>query len=214
MNVYVLVWICTFHISTSGYGTICVNLAKPVEFEVPRKTQPFRGLEVMEKFLWDWLHHISFFPLWNFTSIVNLSYLLHLGKAWTAIDILMIIWKSDLSDQIKWEFFQVVAVLVLLYSYTTWTRMKHLTKKLHANYTKILHTVLKQDPTKYHLYGYLPPVQVRHAKHTGHCWRSKDELMSDILLWTSTHGHTNVGWLAKTYIHLLFADTGCCCLDN
>ena len=38
-----------------------------------------------------------------------------LGKAWTAIDKLLTIRKSDLSDKTKQEFFQVVAVLVLLY---------------------------------------------------------------------------------------------------
>ena len=34
---------------------------------------------------------------------------------------LEIIWKSDLSDKIKRDFFQTVAVSVLLYSGTTWT---------------------------------------------------------------------------------------------
>ena len=33
------------------------------------------------------------------------------------------------------------------------------------------------------------------------CWWSKDELMSNIFLWTPTHGHTSVGRSAKTYIH-------------
>ena len=33
--------------------------------------------------------------------------------------------------------------------------------------------------------------------------RSKDKLTSDILLWTPTHGHTNVSRPAKTYIHQL-----------
>ena len=37
-------------------------------------------------------------------------------KAWTAIDRLSTIWKSDLSDKIKQEFFEVLAVSVLLYS--------------------------------------------------------------------------------------------------
>ena len=42
----------------------------------------------------------------------------------------------------------------------------------------------------------------RHARYDGYCWRSKDELISDILLWTPTHGHTRVGRPAKTYMHL------------
>ena len=34
----------------------------------------------------------------------------------------------------------------------------------------------------------LPPItktiQVRRARHVGHCWRSRDELISDVFLWT------------------------------
>ena len=43
-------------------------------------------------------------------------------RALTAIDILSIIWKSDLSDKTKRDFFQAVAMYVLLYGCTT--RMK------------------------------------------------------------------------------------------
>ena len=39
---------------------------------------------------------------------------IHLEKAWTAIGRLLIIWKSDLSDKIKHDFFQVVVVSILL----------------------------------------------------------------------------------------------------
>ena len=44
---------------------------------------------------------------------------------------------------------------------------------------------------------------------SGHCWRSKDELISDVLLWTPTHGYPSVGRPAKTYIHQLCEDTDC-----
>ena len=33
--------------------------------------------------------------------------------------------------------------------------------------------------------------------------------MSDILLWTPTHGYASVGWVARTYLHHLCADTVC-----
>ena len=42
-------------------------------------------------------------------------------KVWIAIDRLSIIWKSNLSNEIKWDFFHTVAMLILLYRYTTWT---------------------------------------------------------------------------------------------
>ena len=51
------------------------------------------------------------------------------AKSRTIIDRLLIKWKSDLSDKIKWEFFQAVAVSLLLYGCITWTWTKLLEKK-------------------------------------------------------------------------------------
>ena len=48
----------------------------------------------------------------------------------------------------------------------------------------------------------------RRTKHARHCKRSKDELLSDILLWVSSHGHTSVGQPASTYLQQLYMDTG------
>ena len=45
--------------------------------------------------------------------------------------------------------------------------------------------------------------------HTGHCWRSRDELISDVLSWTPSHGCAKAGCPAKTYIQQLCANTGC-----
>ena len=44
-----------------------------------------------------------------------------LTKAWTAIDRLLVIWKSNLTDKMKRSFFQAAVVLILLYGFTTWT---------------------------------------------------------------------------------------------
>ena len=41
-----------------------------------------------------------------------------------------------------------------------------------------------------------------------YCWKSKDELISDVVWWTPTHGSTNVGWLFKNCIDHLYANTG------
>ena len=40
-----------------------------------------------------------------------------------------------------------------------------------------------------------------------------EELIRDILLWTTAHGHTNVGRPAKTFNHQLCADTRRCLED-
>ena len=42
-------------------------------------------------------------------------------------------------------------------------------------------------------------IQVRRTRHAGHCWRSKDELISDVLLWTPTYGCAKAGRPARTY---------------
>ena len=72
-----------------------------------------------------------------------------LTKAWTAINKLSIIWKSDLTDKMKRSFFQ-----------------------------------------------------------SRHCWRSRDEPISDVLLWTPTYGRAKVGRPARTFIQQVCEDTG------
>ena len=56
-----------------------------------------------------------------------------LAKAWTAIDWLSVIWKSDLTDKIKCNFFQAAVMSILLYGCTTWTLTKRMEKKLDGN---------------------------------------------------------------------------------
>ena len=119
-----------------------------------------------------------------------------LTNAWTAIDRLSIIWKSDLTDKMKRSFIQAAVVSILLYGCTAWTVTKRLEKKLDGNYTRMLRAILNkswwQQPKRYQLYGQLPPItktiQVRRTRHAGHCWRSRDVLISDVLLWTPTYG--------------------------
>ena len=115
---------------------------------------------------------------------------MRLTKALTAIGRLSIIWKSDLTNKMKRSFFQAAVVSVLLYGCTSWKLTKRLQKKLDGNYTRMLRAILnkswRQYPTRHHLYGHLPPItksiQVRRTRHAGHYWRSKDELISDVLL--------------------------------
>ena len=112
-----------------------------------------------------------------------------LTKAWTAINRLSIIWKSDLTDKMKRSFFQAAVTSILLYGCTTWTLTKRLEKKLDGNYTRMLRAILnkswRQHPTRHQLYGHLLPItktiQVRRTRHAGHCWRSRDELIRDVL---------------------------------
>ena len=140
-----------------------------------------------------------------------------LTKAWTAIDSLSVIWKSDLIDIMKRSFFQAAIVSIQLYGCTTWTLTKRTEKKFDGNYTRMLQAILnkswRQHPTNHQLYGHLPlitkTIKVRRTRHAGHCWRSKDQLISDVLLWTPSYGREKARRSARTYIQQLYEDTGC-----
>ena len=110
------------------------------------------------------------------------------------------------------SFFQAAVVSILLYGRTIWTLTKWLKKKLDGNYTRMLREILnkswQQHPTRHQ-----PPItktiQVRRTRHAGHCCRSKDELISDVLLWTPTYGQAKAERPARTHIQQLCGDTGC-----
>ena len=90
-------------------------------------------------------------------------------------------------------------------------------KKPDGNYTRILWAILnkswEQHPIKQQLYGHQPPItktiKIRRTRHAGHCWRSRYELISDLLLWTPSHGRAKTRRPAQTYIQQLCANTGC-----
>ena len=52
-------------------------------------------------------------------------------------------------------------------------------------------------------------IKVRQARHAGHCYRSRDELICNVLLWTVTYGRAKAGRPARTYIQQLCEYTGC-----
>ena len=156
---------------------------------------------------------------WNSWSVssTEIDIDTRLTKAWSAIDRLSIIWKSNLTDKMKRSFFQAAVVLILIYGYTTWTLTKRVEKKPDGNYTRMLRAILNkswiQHPTRHQLYGHLLPItktiQARRTSHAGHCWRSKEEHISYVLLWTPAYGQAKAGRPARTFIQQLCDDTGC-----
>ena len=65
---------------------------------------------------------------------------MRLAKSWNTVDRLSIIWKSDLSDKIKCNFFQAVVLSILLYGWITWMLTKRMEKKLDGNCARMLQT--------------------------------------------------------------------------
>ena len=131
-----------------------------------------------------WNNHLRLFIITSLKLVDKFTYLgssvsstekdidTRLTKAWTAIDRLSIVWKSDL----KRSFFLAAVVSILQYGCTTWTLTKRQEKNLYGNYTRMLRATLnkswRQHPTRHQLYGHLPPItktiQVRRTRHAGH----------------------------------------------
>ena len=94
---------------------------------------------------------------------------------------------------ISWNLVDVANSYLTCYVGCTLT--KRLEKKLDSNSTRMLRVILnkswRQHPTRHQLYGHQPPItktiQVRRNRHAGDCWRSRDELISDVLLGTPTY---------------------------
>ena len=115
-----------------------------------------------------------------------------LAKVWTAIDKLSVIGKSDLTDKMKRSFFQAAVVSILLYGCTTWMLTKRMEKKLVGNCTRMLRAIWnkswRQHPTKQQLDSHLPPItktiKIKRTRPAGHCWRSRNDFISDVLRWT------------------------------
>ena len=91
------------------------------------------------------------------------------------------------------------------------TARKETRRQLHKDVVSNIKQVLAATPHKSPTIR--PPItkiiQVRRTRHAGHCWRSRDELISDVLLWTPTYVRAKAGWPARTYIQQLCEDTGC-----
>ena len=62
------------------------------------------------------------------------------------------------------------------------------------------------------LYAGLPRISTsireRLLRFSRHCWRGKNDVVSDLALWEPKHGKRSVGGQARTFVDLLEADTG------
>ena len=77
----------------------------------------------------------------------------------------------------------------------------------------VLNKSWRQHPTKQQLYGYRPPItktiKIWRTRHAEHCWRSTDELKSNILQWNPSHGRP-----FRTYIQKQLSTNIWLSLDN
>ena len=86
---------------------------------------------------------------------------------------------------------------------------RQLHKNAASNIEQVLAVTPHEAPTIRPPASHQKTIQIRRTRHAGHCWRSRDELISDVLLWTPTYGRAKAGRPARTYIQQLCEDTGC-----
>ena len=71
----------------------------------------------------------------------------------------------------------------------------------------------RDHPTNKELYGNTPPLSQSIRRHrlrfAGHCWRSKQELAGDLVVWAPSHGRRSQGRPRMTYPEQLANDIGC-----
>ena len=117
------------------------------------------------------------------------------------------VWRLDFRETVE---------TVLLYGLTGWTLTQSLDKKLDGTYTKMLRVVKNvtwwQRNTNEVLYARLPriltTVRERRLRFGGHCWRSKNEVASDLVLWEPKHGKRSIEGQACTFVDLLEVHSG------
>ena len=169
--IYIYIYICIY---TETKQCMCFNQKEEIS------TLNESSLKLVDKFTY----------LESSISSTENDINMQVVKTWTAIDRLSFIWKSNLSNKIKHNFFQAVIMLILQWGCTTLMLTKCIEKNLDGNCTRkpwtILNKFWNQHLTKQQLYGYLPliskTIQIRWTRHAGHYWKSKNKRISDVLL--------------------------------
>ena len=112
----------------------------------------------------------------------------------------------------KRNFFRETVESVLLgenlYGAIAWTLTSTLEKKIDGDYTRMLRAALnvswREHMTNRELYNNIPRITSSTREYkmrfAGHCWRSNNELVSDVLPWTPKHGQRSRGRPANTFV--------------
>ena len=83
----------------------------------------------------------DFLCLRSWISFCSKDINVRIGKAWTALLKLNTIWKSNLPDDIKTDFFRETVETVLLYGSNAWTLTQALSENLGGAYTEMLRVI-------------------------------------------------------------------------
>ena len=146
------------------------------------------------------------------SHIMNSEKDFHIRKAlaWAACNKLDKIWKSNVPKQLKINLFRATVEPILMYGAETWTMNSRMHKRLDGCYTNLLRRIQnlswKTHPTLQQIYGKIPKLTdrlaQRRARFAGHCFRAKEEVVSDLLLWKVSNSRK------LTYPDVISRDTG------
>ena len=130
--------------------------------------------------------------------------------AWTACNKMDKIWKSNLQNSLKINFFRATIEPILLYGAETWTMNSKMHKRLDGCYTNMLRKIKNMSWKNHHtlaeIYGNIPKlsssVAVKRARFAGHCFRAKEEVISDLIFWKKSESRK------LTFPEVVARDTG------
>ena len=100
-----------------------------------------------------------------------------------------------------------------MYGCTTWSPAKKKKQEEKARWqiqkSAVLRTLLKKTWTQHTQKQVAVRPLVSHLSNhdgktktcAGQCWKSKNKFISEVLLWTPTHGQANAGQPVKTHTH-------------
>jgi len=119
------------------------------------------------------------------------DFIVRKSLAWKACNKLNKVWQSNLPKELKLQTFKTLIEPILLYGSETWTMSRKMERSIDGCYTNLLRRVQnlhwEDHPTLGVIYGSLPRISTvltsRRLRFAGHCFRSKEELISDLLLW-------------------------------
>ena len=162
------------------------------------------------------LKHVTNFKYLG-AYVPNSSYDFNSRKAlaWSAMNKLDCIWKSNLNKSLKLRFFRACIESILIYNSETWTLTRAMIIKIDGLYTKLLRRVhnysWRDHVSNVELYGDLPPLSSticqRRLRFAGHCYRAKDQPISKLLFWSPHEGKRGQGAGMKTFPKMIKEDT-------
>ena len=138
------------------------------------------------------------------------------GQAWSACNKLEKIWKSKLDRTTKIQFFRACVESILLYGAETWTITRKFEDRINGCYTQLLRRVLniswRDHIPNSEVYGDIPPlsetIKTRRLQFAGHCLRTTDQPISQLLFWSPPGGHFNRGRKRLSYPDTISKDMG------